>query len=130
MPLTKETKQKIFEQLKSVMQKNAKPMVIASASNTGILIIGNIPVPYGSKKVMIPGMHFSSASICKDSIAFHFFPTYMNEKEFKPLAPETYKTLKGKTCFHFKKETDVNEKEIQELFKKGIAFYKKMGWIK
>jgi hypothetical protein len=46
------------------------------------------------------------------------------------VAPSLSKYLKGKTCFHFKKEEQVNEKELSALLKKGVAAWKKMGYMK
>ena len=130
MALSEESKSNIFQQLKMVMEKHCPPLVVNKGSQHAFEVIGNIPTPYGSKKVMVPGMYFASIVIRKDAVTFYFFPTYMNEKEFKPLAPNTWKTLKGKTCFHFKKEEQVDEKELNALFKKGIEAFKKMNWIK
>lgn len=95
----------------------------------GYAIIGNKPVPYGSDKKIIPGMFFASVAQRKDSVAFYFFPAYMH-KGLKDIAPSLYKCLKGKTCFHFKKEEQVNEKELAALLKAGILAWKKMGYMK
>ena len=131
MPINNEIKQKLFLQLKSVMQKHCPPLVHNKSSNDEAFeVIGNTPTPYGSTKKIVPGMYFASTVIKKDSIVLYFFPTYMNEAAFKPLAPTTWKTLKGKTCFHLKKETDFDEQELNAIFKKGIEAFKKQGWIK
>lgn len=131
MAVSFEEKQKIIDALKKIMQQHVPPLVQKKvAKETGFELIGNVETPYGYKKEMVPGMYFSSIALQKDSVAFYFFPTYMNEAEFKKIAPLTYKHLKGKTCFHFKKSDDVNEKEIDALMKKGITHYKKQGWIK
>ncbi len=141
MPVTLETKQKIFESLKKVMRKFSPPLAnkklqaysptpTEGEADSSYELIGNIETTYGSKKEIVPGMYFASTMIRKDSVVFYFFPTYLNEKEFKSIAPLTYKCLKGKTCFHFKKEADVNEKELNDMIKLGIVAYKKQGWIK
>jgi hypothetical protein len=130
MPISSETKQQLFETLKQTVLKHCPPLVNNKNTETAFEVIGNTPTPYGSKKVIVPGMYFSSAVIRKDSVVFYFFPTYMNENEFKDLAPKAWKCLKGKTCFHFKKLEDLDVKEINALMKKGVAAYKRMGWIK
>ena len=130
MAVTATTKQKIFDQIKKVMSAHCPPLVIKKGSGQGFEVIGNIPAPYGYKKEIVPGMYFASTVIRKDSVAFYFFPIYGAPKEFQSLAPNTLKTLKGKTCFHFKKEEEVDEKELKAMFKKGIVFYRKQGWIK
>lgn len=130
MPITPETKNNIFSLLKKVMEENCPPLVISKNSKDSIEVIGNIPTPYGSKKVIVRGMYFASALIRKDNVSFYFFPIYYHEKDFKKLIPTLLKCLDGKTCFHFKKEEEVIEKELRAMFKKGIEMYKKQGWAK
>lgn len=91
-------------------------------------LIGNKPVPYGHKKEIIPGMFFAAIALRKDSVAFHFFPCYMNTS-MKNIAPSLFRQLKGKTCFHFKKPEEVNERELDMLVKKGMQMWKKAGYM-
>ena len=129
MPLTPETKEAIFNRLKKNLKKYSPPMVASgSSSSHGYQLIGNKPVPYGYDKKIIPGMFFAAIAYRKDSVTFHFFPSYM--ADLKSTAPSLYKCLKGKTCFHFKKEEQVNEKELNALLKKGVAAWKKAGYMK
>ena len=130
MPVTPETKAKIFSALKKVMEENCPPLVQKKNSKEGIEVIGNVPTPYGYKKEIVPGMYFASALIRPGNVSFYFFPIYNAPDEFKKIAPTAMKYLDGKTCFHFKKEEQVIEKEIQSLFKKGIEYYRKQGWVK
>jgi hypothetical protein len=130
MPITDETRKAIFNTLKKNLKKCTPPMVVNSKStNDTYELMGNKPVPYGYDKKIIPGMFFASVSQLKDSVAFHFFPCYMNT-QLKEVAPSLYKCLKGKTCFHFKKEEQINEKELNALLKKGVAAWKKAGYMK
>jgi hypothetical protein len=86
-------------------------------------------VPYGYDKKIVPGMYFSSFVARKDMVSFYFFPMYM-QAEFKDLIPIMIKTLKGKTCFNIKKPEQIDEKELAALLKKGVAAWKKMGYMK
>jgi hypothetical protein len=130
MPITLESKNRIFSLLKRIMEENSPPLVITKNSKEGIEVIGNTPTPYGYKKEMVPGMYFASALIRKGNVRFYFFPIYGAPKEFQNLAPTSMRCLDGKTCFHFKKEEHAVEKELRALVKKGIEVYKKQGWIK
>jgi hypothetical protein len=130
MPVTEETKSKTFYLLKRIMEENCPPLVRTKNSKEGIEVIGNVPTPYGSKKKIVPGMYFASALIRPGNVSFYFFPCYTSPKDFEKIAPTAMKYLDGKTCFHFKKEEQVVEKEIRSMFKKGIDFYNKQGWIK
>lgn len=130
MPLTPETRTAIFNSIKSVLQKQCPPMV-ASKDKEGVYeLMGNKPVPYGSKKIIVPGMYFSSVVARKDMISFYFFPIYYHTTDFIGLIPTMAKCLKGKTCFNIKKPEQVNVKELSALLKKGVVSWKKLGYMK
>ena len=129
MPVTAQTKKAIFSKLKRNMEKCSPPMIYKKGSANAYELIGNKAVPYGYKKEIIPGMFFASAVVRTDSVAFYFFPSYMHP-DMKKAAPSLYKHLKGKTCFHFKKEEDVNEKELAALLQKGAEAWAKAGYMK
>jgi hypothetical protein len=130
MPITPEAKERILSLLKKVMNENCPPLVKKKESKDGIEVIGNVPTPYGYKKEIVPGMYFASALIRRDNVSFYFFCCYTHPEEFKTIAPTVMKCLDGKSCFHFKKEEQAVEKELRAMFKKGIAVYKKQGWVK
>lgn len=128
MPITPETREKIYDTLAKHLKKCTPPMKGEfNADELSCQLIGDKPVPYGYDKKIIPGMFFASVAQRKDSVAFYFFPSYTDD--MKEVAPSLYKYLKGKTCFHFKKETDVNEKELAALLKQGVAAWKKAGYM-
>ncbi len=130
MPITEETRKDIYDKLKKALEKHSPPMVASgNSSNLSYQLIGNKPVPYGYDKKIIPGMFFAAVAQRKDSVTFHFFPCYMNAK-MSEVAPTLYKYLKGKTCFHFKKPEQVNEKELNALLKAGAKAWEKAGYMK
>lgn len=129
MAITNRDRKEIFEKLEKYLAACSPPVVAKKdGKELSYESIGNKAVPYGSTKKMIPGMFFASIAQRKDSVAFHFFPCYMNPA-MQEVAPTLYKHLKGKTCFHFKKAEDINEKELKALLKKGLAVWKKMGYV-
>ncbi len=129
MAISDETRKKIVAKIKKCLLKNAPEMVTSKGENPlEFEMIGNKEVPYGHDKKLIPGMFFAGVAQRKDSVAFHFFPCYMND-ELKESIPTLYKHLKGKTCFHFKKEEEINEKELHELIQKGANAWKKAGYM-
>ena len=103
-------------------------MVVSKDKKDVFEIMGNKAVPYGSKKVIVPGMYFSSVVARKDMVSFYFFPMYMADG-FKEHIPNMLKTLKGKTCFNIRKPEQVDEKELLALLKKGMAAWKKLGYM-
>ncbi len=129
MPITEETRILIFNKLKKNLEKFTPPMVVRiDTLNSSFEIIGNKPVPYGYDKKLIPGMFFATIAQRKDSVTFHFFPSYMNAN-LREVAPSLYKYLKGKTCFHFTKEEQVNEQELTLLLQEGFMFWEKSGYM-
>ena len=129
MPLTTEARKEIFNSIRSVLVKQCPPMV-ASKDKEGVYeLMGNKAVPYGSKKIIVPGMYFCSVVARKDMVSFYFFPIYYHEKDFIDLIPTMAKCLKGKTCFNFKKPEQVNTKELTALMKKGVAAWKTAGYM-
>ena len=105
--------------------------MVASKDKEGVFeLMGNKPVPYGSKKIMVPGMYFCSAVARKDMISFYFFPIYYHTADYIDLIPTMAKCLKGKTCFNIKKAEQVDVKELNALLKKGVAAWKKQGYMK
>ena len=130
MPLTAEDRKQIFDSIKSVLQKQCPPMVVCKDKEGVYELMGNKPVPYGSKKTIVPGMYFSSVVARNDMVSFYFFPIYFHAPDFIDLIPTMAKCLKGKTCFNIKKREKVNTKELNALLKKGVAAWKKQGYMK
>lgn len=129
MPLTDSDKQYISEMLTDALSACCPPMVLVSQSKTGMEIIGNVSVPYGYSKKMIPGMYFSSFVIRKDMVSFYLFPLYGQVDKFEGLAPVAMKCLKGKTCFNFKKKEQVISSEIKAMLKFGTEIWRKQGYV-
>jgi hypothetical protein len=130
MPLTPEAKQNMFNTIKTELEKCCPPMVYKKGSADAFELLGNKPVPYGYKKEIVPGMYFASTVMRKDTVSFYFFPCYMKPELFVPIAPTLFKCLKGKTCFTFKKEEQINKKELAALLKKGVEAWEKMGYMR
>lgn len=131
MPLTDQERKIIFDKVKNILQKFTPPMAVSKNKESSVFeLIGNIAVPYGSKKVMVPGMYFSSVVARKDMISYYFFPMYMREGDYDSLLVNSKKYLKGKTCFNYKKVEQVDEKELTAVLKKGIQQFKKDGFVK
>jgi hypothetical protein len=130
MPLTPSTRKAIFGRLRRSLTKLCPPMVCVKDKPGSYEIIGNIPVPYGSTKKIVPGMYFASTVARKDMVSFHFMPIYYNKEAYINVAPTLLKSMKGKTCFNFRKEEQIDDKELDAMLKKGVQIWKKLGYMK
>ena len=130
MPLTPDIRKEIFNRLKTALEKHAPPMTVSKNNKTVFELIGNKPVPYGSRQIIVPGMYFCSAVARKDKISFYFFPMYFHEKEFSKTIPNMIRYLKGKTCFNFTKPDQIVGKELDAMIKKGVRAWHKSGYMK
>jgi hypothetical protein len=88
---------------------------------------------YSVKKIEALGrtydeMFFAGVRMNKGAIGFYFMPIYTHEKDFD-LSPELREMLKGKTCFHLKKNDEKIELELADLLKQGFECYRKNGWV-
>jgi hypothetical protein len=130
MPLSAADRQLIFDSIRNSLRKVAPPMAISKDTTEVFKLMGNKPVPYGSKKTIVPGMYFSSVVSRKDSVSFYFFPMYYMAKDYEKIFPTMHKFLKGKTCFTFKKPEQISTKELDALMKRGVQAWKKSGYMK
>ncbi len=74
-------------------------------------------------------IYFASALVQKGFVGFYYFPIYVCEEAKPFIQPELQKLLKGKTCFHIKKNDPLIMKQIEQALKDGFALYKKLGWV-
>ena len=129
MNITIEKKQIIFDTLKAQLEKLTPPLVANVGADPNYYeLIGNTPVPYGSTKKIVAGMYFASIALRKNSVVFYFFPCYGNTALLENI-PSLLKCLKGKTCFHFTRAEQINETELSALLQKGVAAWKKEGYV-
>lgn len=73
-------------------------------------------------------MYFGGLIIQSNYVGFYLMPIYTNPALKEEIAPELLKTLKGKSCFHMKKDDKELMKQVKKALKTGYAWYKKQGW--
>ena len=98
--------------------------------------LGDQPTQYsiGSDKVVNlfgreRDIYFSGLLVQKGYVGFYFMPVYTNPSLVKELHPDLAKCLKGKSCFHIKKNDPALREHIKDALKLGYDDYKKKGWI-
>jgi hypothetical protein len=118
----------IFARIKQLLADFEKePLRLRGGEGGQVLLISE-------KATVIDGrkreeLWFASALVQKGYVGFYYMPVYMNEVVRSQLKPELLKCLKGKACFHIKKNDPLLFDQIGEALEIGYASYKKMGWI-
>jgi hypothetical protein len=117
----------VYDQIKKLITKYSKGNYKVIADKPG-----HYELYYG-KEVEISGrkypeVSFASLLVQKGYVGFYFFPVYIDVSLKNRIKPELLKTLKGKTCFHIKKEDPVLLKQINETLEAGHKFYTDRGW--
>jgi hypothetical protein len=117
----------LFSTIKKIISDYAKGNYTVKADKPG-----HYELYYG-KEVEVAGRRYSELSftgllIQKGYVGFYFFPIYVDPSLKSKLNPDLLKTLKGKTCFHIKKQDAGLMKAIQEALKSGYVFYSSKGW--
>lgn len=89
---------------------------------------------WSDKEIEVAGRKMLDINFCglliqKGYVGFYFFPVYTNPKLKDELHPDLIKCLKGKTCFHIKKNDPELIKHVKDALKVGLADYKKKDWV-
>ena len=117
----------LFNEIKEIMSPFAGGNYILSADRPG-----HYEIYYGKEVEVLgkryPELLFASMLIQKGYIGFYFFPIYIDEAQKKKLAPELLRCLKGKTCFHLKKNDPQLLAQINQALRSGIDYYSSRGW--
>ena len=118
----------IFDRIKSLLLPYEKGSIKVHGGTGGqINLISHKPVEIQGRKRT--ELWFVSALIQKGYVGFYFMPIYGHKPLGEALHPELMKCLKGKACFHIKKNDDQLFKQIKEALKMGYDVYKKRGWL-
>jgi hypothetical protein len=120
---------KIFNAIKKMLEPYHKKGALILHGGTG----GQLNV-VSHKAVEIAGrkrneVWFISALVQKGYVGFYYMPIYMNDPMKKLFSPAFIKCLKGKACFHIKKNDPEIMQEIEKAIKIGFEAYDKFGWV-
>ncbi len=120
-------KEKIFQNIKKILQKHSNSFTVTQDSDKGFELYTNKPVEIQGRK--FPNVYFAAAKIQKNFVGFYYMPIYANPEMLKQFKPELLKCLKGKSCFHIKKDDSVLLEQIDEALERGEKSYKERDWI-
>jgi hypothetical protein len=122
-----EAKEAVFQQLADLVRETV-PDEMAIHEEPGQLHVRTPqPVTVNGKE---KEMDLLSVIIQKRHIGFYFMPVYINP-EMKATLPDDMNTmLKGKSCFHVKKELSPEKADkFVNLIQQGVALYREKAWI-
>jgi len=117
----------IFQKIKGMLKPYVKGNIKAQDGTGGMYNL------VSTKQVEVMGkireLFFASAMVQKGFVGFYFFPIYTDPEIGKELQPELLKCLKGKSCFHIKKDDEQLMEQIQQALEAGYKLYSSKGWI-
>jgi hypothetical protein len=119
----------VFETIRKMLTRYDKKRNLVLHMNTygQANLVSHKPVEIAGRKK--DDIWFVSALIQKGYVGFYYMPVYMNETVRKQLHPDLMKCLKGKACFHIKKDDPAMMKNIQTAIELGYDAFVKLGWI-
>lgn len=118
----------IWEKIRDLLLPYEKgAMKVHGGTGGQISLIHHKPFEFMGKTR--PELWFASALIQKGYVGFYFMPAYGVQEKSKMFQPELLKCLKGKACFHIKKDDPVLFAQMKESLKKGLDAYKQRGWV-
>lgn len=117
----------IYSSLSSVLKKHNSGLTIKEVKDSKLELAGTKTVTLHNKP--LEGVFFAAAMVQKNFVGFYFFPIYTHPEFLEEVPAELKKCLKGKSCFHIKKNDPLLIEQIDETLKKGKEFYRKNGLI-
>ena len=132
---TPEELNSMFAELKAIMMKYSKGLVIQTGANT-VIKVGDKSAfgLIGAKDVAIGNRKPQPTYVCgliqqKNFVGFYSMPIYSHPKEIPILDKDVAKMKKGKSCINVTHLTPAIKKELDRIVKEGIRVYKKEKWI-
>jgi hypothetical protein len=113
----------IFNSLKEILRKYEKHLNVTSNKIDAY----NLYAGYSEKYKR--DIYFGGVVVNKNYVSFHLMPVYMNPILLDRISPELKKRMQGKSCFNFKDIDKTLFKELSNLTKSGIEFYKKNSML-
>lgn len=118
----------IFNELKKLIAPYAKGHLIVRGDQPGQYGLGSDkPIEVAGRKY--DEVYFAGLLVQKGYVGFYFMPVYAEPSLIKQLHPDLAKCLKGKSCFHIRKNDPELMRHIKDALKKGYDCYKQRDWI-
>jgi hypothetical protein len=117
----------IFEELKKLISAHVKPPLVERSGK------GHYSL-WSDKKIEAFGreredVFFAGIGVQKGYVGFYFMPVYAEPSLKSQIHPQLAKCLKGKSCFHIKKNDPELMEQVKEALEIGYDSFKKKGWV-
>ncbi len=117
----------IFHAIKKILSGFAKDNIVVKSDRAECFeLYFNKEVELGGRTY--PELSFASVLVQKGYVGFYFFPVYVQDALKQKIAPELLLCLKGKTCFHIRKNDPGLFSGIHNALVIGREFYSSRGW--
>ena len=129
-------KKKIFRELKRLIKKHVSDDMVLKNKYEGSEALKDKPSAhlYGKKELSIMGLPKRKTYVIgvieqKHFVGFYSMPMYSHPKLLLLKHAELKRARKGKSCLNLTRLDEDMLKELDAHIKKGIALYKKEGWV-
>jgi hypothetical protein len=118
----------IFKTISRLLKAQAGGELKIKGGEGGQIVLGRF------KPIVIDGrkkeeLWLAGALIQKGYVGFYYMPVYMSDAVRRKLDAELLGCLKGKSCFHIKKDDPTLYDQIEKALRLGVEVYKTKGWI-
>lgn len=118
----------IFENIKKLLLPYVKaPIELVDGTGGMLCLVSRKPVVIANRPRK--ELWFAAILVQKGYVGFYYMPVYTAPEMKEVFQPELLKCLKGKSCFHIKKNDPQIMSQIKTSLKIGYQLYKDRGWI-
>ena len=119
--------QQIFSQIRDLISRYSPPLVAKKdqADYYDLWSVKDVVIAGRKKKEVF----FAGVIIQKGYVGFYFMPVYVDEEMKKVFSPELLALLKGKSCFHLRRNDATVMDQIEKALQIGFDIYRKNGWV-
>jgi hypothetical protein len=124
-----ETQLMVYNQLKALVNAHVPTEFFDIAEEEGKLNVTTKKTVSAGKGKPKP-MNLFDVIIQKQHIGFYAMPVYVEPELLEDVPPDVAKMLKGKSCFHVKRELDTEiEQAFVDLIQAGVELYRQKDWL-
>ena len=130
--MTKEDLDRIFDELKTIMEKYTPPFSVKTPSEALKKKRSYELTSY--KKVVIAGrpkdeVYFAGIIIQKDYVGFYYMLAYAEPQVREQLSQEFLALMKGKSCFYIRSTDKAVLDQVRKSLDIALKYYKQKSWV-